>query len=325
MKLPRRQFLRLAAGAAVLPAASRIAGAQAYPTRPVRVLVGFAPAGAVDISARLVAQSLSERLGQPFTIENRPGAGTNLATEAAVRAPADGYTLVMISPPAAINATLYEKLNFNVIRDLAPIASVIRMPFVLLVNPSVPAKTVPELIALARANPGRMSLASSGNGSGLHLAGELFKSMASIDMIHVPYRGEAIAITDLIGGQLQAMFGTTAVAIEHIRAGKVRALALTAATGTETAADIPLMSDFLPGYEASFWDGFGAPKNTPAAVIERLNREINAALADPKIKARFVDLGGSVFAGTSADFGKLIAAETEKWGKVIRAANIKPE
>jgi tripartite-type tricarboxylate transporter receptor subunit TctC len=325
MKLPRRQFLRLAAGAAVLPAASRIAGAQAYPTRPVRVLVGFAPAGAVDISARLVAQSLPERLGQPFTIENRPGAGTNLATEAAVRAPADGYTLVMISPPAAINATLYEKLNFNVIRDLAPIASVIRMPFVLLVNPSVPAKTVPELIALARANPGRMSLASSGNGSGLHLAGELFKSMAGIDMIHVPYRGEAIAITDLIGGQLQAMFGTTAVAIEHIRAGKVRALALTAATGTETAADIPLMSDFLPGYEASFWDGFGAPKNTPAAVIERLNKEINAALADPKIKARFADLGGSVFAGTPTDFGKLIAAETEKWGKVIRAANIKPE
>jgi tripartite-type tricarboxylate transporter receptor subunit TctC len=325
MKLPRRQFLRLAAGAAVLPAASRIAGAQAYPMRPVRVLVGFAPAGAVDISARLVAQSLSERLGQPFTIENRPGAGTNLATEAAVRAPADGYTLVMISPPAAINATLYEKLNFNVIRDLAPIASVIRMPFVLLVNPSVPAKTVPELIALARANPGRMSLASSGNGSGLHLAGELFKSMAGIDMIHVPYRGEAIAITDLIGGQLQAMFGTTAVAIEHIRAGKVRALALTAATGTETAADIPLMSDFLPGYEASFWDGFGAPKNTPAAVIETLNKEINAALADPKIKARFADLGGSVFAGTPADFGKLIAAETEKWGNVIRAANIKPE
>jgi tripartite-type tricarboxylate transporter receptor subunit TctC len=325
MRLPRRRFLRLAAGAAVVPAATHLARAQTYPARPVRVLVGFAPAGAVDITARLVAQSLTEQLGQPFTVENRPGAATNIATEAAVRAPADGYTLVMVSPPAAINATLYAKLNFNVIRDIAPVASVIRMPFVLAVNPSVPAKTVPELIAFARANPRRISMASSGTGSGLHLAGELFKMMAGVDMVHVPYRGEAPAMTDLIGGQVQAMFGTTAVSIEHIRSGKVRALALTTVGRLETQPDIPSMSEFLPGYEASFWDGFGAPRNTPADIIERLNKEINTALTDPNIKVRFAELGGTVFAGSPADFGNLIAAETEKWGKVIRTANIKPE
>jgi tripartite-type tricarboxylate transporter receptor subunit TctC len=307
----------------MVPAFRGVARAQAYPSRPVRILVGFAPAGAVDITARLVAQSLSEQLGQPFTVENRPGAGTNIATEAAVRAAPDGYTLVMISPPAAINATLYEKLNFNVIRDLAPIASAIKMPFVLVVNPAVPAKTVPELIALAKAKPGKITMASSGNGSGLHLSGELFKMMAGVDLVHVPYRGEALAITDLIAGQVQLMFGTTAVSNEHIKAGKVRALALTAAM--EGVADIPVMSEFLPGYEASFWTGFGAPKSTPPDVIDKLSRQINLALADPRIVARFADLGGSVLAGSPADFAKLIADETEKWGKVIRAAHIRAE
>ena len=307
----------------MVPAFRGVARAQAYPSRPVRILVGFAPAGAVDITARLVAQSLSEQLGQPFTVENRPGAGTNIATEAAVRAAPDGYTLVMISPPAAINATLYEKLNFNVIRDLAPIASAIKMPFVLAVNPAVPAKTVPELIALAKANPGKITMASSGNGSGLHLSGELFKMMAGVDLVHVPYRGEALAITDLIAGQVQLMFGTTAVSNEHIKAGKVRALALT--TAMEGAADIPVMSEFLPGYEASFWTGLGAPKSTPPDVIEKLNRQINLALADPRIVARFADLGGSVLAGSPADFANLIADETKKWGKVIRAAHIRAE
>ena len=300
-----------------------MARAQAYPARPVRILVGFAPAGAVDITARLVAQSLSEQLGQPFTVENRPGAGTNIATEAAVRATPDGYTLLMVSPPAAINATLYEKLNFNVIRDIAPIATAIKMPFVLAVNPAVPAKTVPQLIALAKANPGKITMASSGNGSGLHLSGELFKMMAGVDLVHVPYRGEALAITDLIAGQVQTMFGTTAVSNEHIKAGKVRALALTSAM--EGAVDLPIMSEFLPGYEASFWTGLAAPRGTPPDVIEKLNRQINRALADPRIVARFADLGGSVLAGSPADFGKLIADETEKWGKVIRAAHIKAE
>jgi tripartite-type tricarboxylate transporter receptor subunit TctC len=307
----------------MVPAFRGVARAQTYPSRPVRILVGFAPAGAVDITARLVAQSLSEQLGQPFTVENRPGAGTNIATEAAVRAAPDGYTLVMISPPAAINATLYEKLNFNVIRDLAPIATAIKMPFVLVVNPAVPAKTVPELIALAKAKPGKITMASSGNGSGLHLSGELFKMMAGVDLVHVPYRGEALAITDLIAGQVQLMFGTTAVSNEHIKAGKVRALALT--TAMEGTADIPVMSEFLPGYEASFWTGFGAPKSTPPDVIDKLNRQINLALADPRIVARFADLGGSVLAGSPADFAKLIADETEKWGKVIRAAHIRAE
>jgi tripartite-type tricarboxylate transporter receptor subunit TctC len=323
MMLPRRRFLRLGLGAAMVPALRGVAQAQAYPARPVRILVGFAPAGAVDITARLVAQSLSEQLGQPFTVENRPGAGTNIATEAAVRAAPDGYTLVMISPPAAINATLYEKLNFSVIRDLAPIASAIKMPFVLAVNPAVPAKTVPELIALAKANPGKITMASSGNGSGLHLSGELFKMMARVDLVHIPYRGEALAITDLIAGQVQLMFGTTAVSNEHIKAGKVRALALT--TAMEGVADLPVMSKFLPGYEASFWTGVGAPKGTPPDVVEKLNRQVNLALADPRIVARFADLGGSVLAGSPADFAKLIADETEKWGKVIRAAHIRAE
>jgi tripartite-type tricarboxylate transporter receptor subunit TctC len=323
MMLARRQFLRLGLGAVAVPSLHGAARAQAYPARPVRILVGFAPAGAVDITARLLAQSLSEQLGQPFTVENRPGAGTNIATEAAVRAAPDGYTLVMLSPPAAINATLYEKLNFNVIRDTAPIASAIKMPFVLAVNPAVRAKTVPELIALAKANPGKITMASSGNGSGLHLSGELFKMMAGVDLVHVPYRGEALAITDLIAGQVQTMFGTTAVTNEHIKAGKVRALALT--TAMEGAADLPIMSEFLPGYEASFWTGIAAPRGTSPDVIDKLNRQINVALADPRIVARFADLGGSVLAGSPTDFGKLIADETEKWGKVIRAAHIRAE
>jgi len=321
----RRRFLHLAAGFIASPAVSRIARAQTYPARPVRLIVGFAAGGSVSLAARLIGQSLSERLGQPFIIENRPGAGTNLATEAVVRAPADGYTLLMISPPAAINATLYEKLNFNFIRDIAPVATVMRTPFVLEVNPSVPAKTVPEFIAYAKANPGAISMASSGIGSGPHVAGELFKMMAGVDMIHVPYRGSAPALTDLIGGQVQVMFDTTPTSIEQIKSGKVRALAVTTATRSEVLPEIPAMGDFLVGYEASFWAGFGAPKNTPAEIVARLNKEINAALADPATKARLADLGGTVLSGSPADFGKLVADETEKWGKVVKYANMKPD
>ena len=325
MSFARRRFLHLAAGFIASPAVSRIARAQTYPARPVRLIVGFAAGGSVSLAARLIGQSLSERLGQPFIIENRPGAGTNLATEAVVRAPADGYTLLMISPPAAINATLYEKLNFNFIRDIAPVATVMRTPFVLEVNPSVPAKTVPEFIAYAKANPGAISMASSGIGSGPHVAGELFKMMAGVDMIHVPYRGSAPALTDLIGGQVQVMFDTTPTSIEQIKSGKVRALAVTTETRSEVLPEIPAMGDFLVGYEASFWAGFGAPKNTPAEIVARLNKEINAALADPATKARLADLGGTVLSGSPAEFGKLVADETEKWGKVVKYANMKPD
>jgi tripartite-type tricarboxylate transporter receptor subunit TctC len=324
MKLPRRQFIRLTAAAAALPAVSRVARAQTYPMRPVHLIVGFPPGGAVDITARLMGRWLSERLGQPFVIENRPGAGTNIATELVVRAPADGHTLLMISPPAAINATLYENLKFNFIRDIAPVATALQAPYILVVNPSVPAKNVPEFIAYAKANPGKINIGSSGNGSGPHLAGELFKMMAGIDMPHVPYRGEAPATTDLLGGQVQVLFGTSA-AIEHIKAGRLRALAVTTATRSPALPDIPALSDFLPGYEVGFWDGFGAPKNTPPEIIDKLNREINAALADPAMKTRIASLGYSVFASSPADFGKFIADETKKWGKVIRAAHIKVE
>jgi tripartite-type tricarboxylate transporter receptor subunit TctC len=292
--------------------------------RPAHLIVGFPPGGAVDITARLMGRWLSERLGQPFVIENRPGAGTNIATELVVRAPADGHTLLMISPPAAINATLYENLKFNFIRDIAPVATALQAPYILVVNPSVPAKTVPEFIAYAKANPGKINIGSSGNGSGPHLAGELFKMMAGIDMPHVPYRGEAPATTDLLGGQVQVLFGTSA-AIEHIKAGRLRALAVTTATRSPALPDIPALSDFLPGYEVGFWDGFGAPKNTPPEIIDKLNREINAALADPAMKTRIASLGYSVFASSPADFGKFIADETKKWGKVIRAAHIKVE
>jgi tripartite-type tricarboxylate transporter receptor subunit TctC len=325
MTLQRRQFLHLAAGAAVLPAVSRIARAQAYPSRPVRLIVPNAAAGANDIVARLIGQWLSERLGQPFVIENRPGAGTNLGTEAAVRAAPDGYALLIATTAGAINATLYEKLNFNFMSDIAPVAGITRVPNVMLVNPSFPAKTVSEFIAYVKANPRKLNMASSGQGTSTHVAGELFKMMAGIDVVQVPYRGEAPAIADLIAGQVQVMFATMPGAVEYIRAGKLRALAVTTATRWEGLPDVSTAADFVPGYEASAWQGVCAPKNTPTVIVDKLNREVNAALADPKMKARLADLGGTVLAGSSADFARLIAEETEKWGKVIRAANIKPE
>jgi tripartite-type tricarboxylate transporter receptor subunit TctC len=325
MKLPRRQFLHLAAVTTALPAVSRLARAQTYPSRPVRVIVPFAPAGDTDLIARLIGQWLSERLGQPFIIENRPGAGTNIGTEAVVRAPADGYTLLLASPPSAINATFYGKLNFNFIRDIAPVAGVIRAPFVMEVNLSVPAKSVSEFIAYAKTNPGKISMASAGIGSGPHVAGELFRMMASVNMIHVPYRGQGPALSDLLGGQVQLYFAGIPSSIEYIRAGKLRALAVTTATRSEVLPDIPTVNELLPGYEASFWGGFAAPKGTPVQIVDGLNGEINAALADPKMKARLADLGGTVLAGSPADFGKHIADETEKWGKVVQAANIKAE
>jgi tripartite-type tricarboxylate transporter receptor subunit TctC len=326
MKLPhRRQFLHLAAGAAALPAVARVARAQAYPTRPVRMIAPIAPGGAQDILARLMGQWLSERLGQPFIIDNRPGGGTNIGTEAVVRAPADGHMLLLIPPDSAINATLYDKLNFNFLRDIAPVAGVFRGAYVMVVNPSVPANTVPEFIAYAKANSGKINMASVGIGSGPHIAGELFKMMAGVNMVHVPYRGGGPALTDLLGGQVQVMFPGTVASIEHISAGRLRALAVTTATRSEALPGIPTMGEFVPGYEASQWFGIGAPKNTPADNVDKLNREINAGLADPKIKARLADLGGEVLALSPADFGKLIADETENWGKVIRAANIKAD
>jgi tripartite-type tricarboxylate transporter receptor subunit TctC len=324
-RLPRRRFLRLALGVAALPALSGIASARAYPARPVRVIVPFAPAGDSDLIARLIGQRLSERLGQQFVIENRPGAATNIGTEVAVHAPADGYTLLVAAPPAAINATLYGKLNFRFIRDIAPVAAVIRAPFILLVNPSVPAKTVPELIAHAKDNPGKISMASTGAGSGPHVAGELFKMMAGVDMVHVPYRGQGPALTDLLGGQVQLYFAAIPSAFQYIKAGQLRSLAVTTATRAEVPPDTPSMSDFLPGYEASYWGGFGAPKDTPREIVDKLNSEINATLADPDIEKRFADLGAIVLPGTPADFGQLIADETKKWRKVIEFANIKPE
>jgi len=325
MKLPRRRFLHLAAGAAALPAMSRIARAQVYPSRPVRLIVGLAAGSSLDILARLMGHWLSERLGQPFVIENRPGAGTNVATEAVVRSAPDGYTLLAVSPANAINATLYEKLNFNFIGDIAPVASIVREPNVMVVNPSVPATSVPEFISYAKTNPGKLSMASAGNGTASHMAGELFKMMAGVTMVHVPYRGGGSALTDLIGGQVQAMFPGTIASVEYIKTGKLRALGVTTATRSEALPHLPTVGDFVSGYEASLLDGIGAPKNTPAEIIERLNMEINAALSDPKIKARLADMDGTVLALSPADFGKLMADETEKWGKVIRAANIKPE
>jgi tripartite-type tricarboxylate transporter receptor subunit TctC len=325
VKLPRRNFLHLAAGAAALPALARSAWGQAYPTRPVRVIVPFAPAGDTDLVARLIGHWLSERLGQPFIIENRPGAGTNIGTEAVVRAPADGYALLLASPPAAINATLYDKLSFVFLRDMAPVAAVIRAPFVMEVTPSVPAKTVPEFIAYAKANLGKISMASAGIGSGPHLAGELFKMMAGVNIIHVPYRGRGPALTDLLTGHVQLYFAGIPSSIQYVRAGKVRALAVTTATHSEVLPDIPSLGEFLPGYEASFWGGFCAPKGTPAEIVDRLNKEINAGLADPKIKARIADLGATSLPGSPGEFGKLIADETEKWAKVILAANIKAD
>jgi tripartite-type tricarboxylate transporter receptor subunit TctC len=325
MKLHLRQFLQLAGAAAVAPALPRIARAQTYPTRPVRLVVGFPPGGSTDTIARIIGQWLSERLGQPFIIENRPGAGSNIATEAVVRAPPDGYTLLLVFSANAINATLYDKLNFNFIRDIAPVAPIVRFSNVMVVNPSVPAKTVPEFIAYAKANPGKLNMASGGNGTPAHVAVELFKMMTGVDIVHVPYRGAAPALTDLLGGQVQLMFPTVSGSIEYVRAGKLRALAVTTASRWEELPDLPTMGEFVPGYEASSWYGMGAPKNTPAEIIDKLNAEINAGLADPKMKARLADLGGTALVGSPAEFGKLIAEETEKWGKVIRVAHIKAE
>jgi len=304
---------------------SPIAWAQTYPSRPARIIVGYAAGGGVDISARLVGQWLSERLGQQFVIENRPGAGTNIATETVVRAAPDGYTLLLVNAANAINATLYEKLNYNFLRDIAPVASMIRVALVVVINPSLPANTIPEFIAYAKANPGRINMASGGSGGPDHASGELFQIETAVRMTHVPYRGLAPALSDLIGGQVQVIFSTVPAAIEYIKAGRLRALAVTTATRSELLSDLPTVGDFVPGFEASQWYGIGAPKSTPAEIVDRLNAEINAALADPKLKARIADLGGEVLAGSPTDFGKLIAADTDKWAKVIRAANIKAD
>ena len=325
MKLPRRQVLHLAAGAAALPAVSRLAWAQAYPTRSVRLIVPFGPAGASDITARLIGQWLSERLGQQFVIENRPGAGGNIGTEAVVRAAPDGYTLLYVTTANAVSATLYDKLNFNFIRDIAPVAPIVRFPYIMVVNPSVPAKTLPEFIAYAKANPGKINMASVGIGSTPHVNGELFKVMTGTNMVHVPYRSAAAVMTDLLSGQVQLYFGTTASSLEYVRTGKLRALAVTIERRLDALPDIPTVGDFVPGYEATNWYGIGAPRNTPVEVIEKLNKETNAGLADPKIKARIADLGGSPLTGSPADFGRLIADETEKWGKVVKFVGIKAD
>jgi tripartite-type tricarboxylate transporter receptor subunit TctC len=304
---------------------SRFAWAQAYPARPVRIIVGFPPGGGVDINARLMGQSLSERLGQPFIIENRPGAGSNIGTEAVVRAAPDGYTLLLVNQVHAVNATLYQKLNFNFIRDIMPVAPISGAPSIMAVHPSFPAKTVPEFIAYARANPGKVNMASEGVGASGHVCGELFKIMAGVDLLHVAYRGAAPALTDLMGAQVQVMFSTMPASIQYVRDGTLRALAVTTATRSEALPEVPAVGEFLPGYEASVWYGVGAPRNTPAEIVERLNKEINAALADPKLKARLADLGTEPISMTRAEFAKFVVDETEKWGKVIRAANIKAE
>ena len=327
IKLPhRRQFLHLAAGAAALPAVSRFAWAQAYPTRPVRIVVGFPAGGGADIVARLLGQWLSERLGQPFIVENRPGAASNIASEAVAKAAPDGYTLLLvIMPPNAINATLYDNLNYNFIRDIAPIAGLTSDPLVMLLNPSVPVQSVPEFIAYAKTNPAKINMASGGIGSALHVAGELFKTMTGVQMNHVPYRGSAPALTDLLAGQVQVLFDVPTSSIEYIKSGKLRALAVTGATRSELLRDIPTVGEFVPGYKASNIRGVGAPKNTSAEIVAKLNMEINAALADPKIRARLADVGGTPIPMTPADFGKLIVDETEKWAKVVKSASIKPE
>ena len=323
MNLLRRQFLHLAAGAAAVPAMPRIARAQPYPSRPVRIIIPFPAGQATDTIARLMGQSLSERLGQPFVIENRTGAGGNIGTETVVRATPDGYTLLLVGLSSAINATLYEKLNFNFIRDIAPVASIGGGPYVMVVNPSVPAETVPEFVAYAKANSGKINMASSGNGSVSHVFGELFKMMTGVNLVHVPYRGGYVP--DLLSGQVQVVFGTISSCIQYVMGGMLRALAVTTATRSDALPDIPTLAEFVPGYEASQWYGVGAPKDTPAAVIDKLNKEINAVAADPIIKARLAGLGVDPMSMTSAEFGKSIAAETEKWAKVIRAANIKAE
>jgi tripartite-type tricarboxylate transporter receptor subunit TctC len=323
MKLPRRQFLHLAAGAAALPAMPRIARAQAYPSRPVRIIVGYAAGGGSDILARLMGQWLSERLGQQFIIENRTGAGSNIAAEAVVHAPPDGHTLLLANVAGAINASLYDKLNFNFIRDIAPVASVMSVPLVMEVNPAFPAKTVPEFIAYAKANPGKINIGSGGSGTPAHVSIELFKTMTGLDMTHVPYRGSAPMLTDLLGGQLQAAFDPMSGSIEHIRAIKLRALAVTTAARSLALPDVPTVGDFVPGFEASVWYGVAAPSHTPVEIIDKLNREINAALVDPHIQAVLADQGGTALSASPADFGKLIVDETEKWAKVVKTANIK--
>jgi len=319
----RRAFLHLAAGAVALPAVSRGAWAQAYPSRPVRLIIGYTPGGSADITARLTGQWLSERLGQPVVIESRPGAATNLATEAVVRAAPDGYTLLLVAPANAINATLYDKLSFDSLRDLVPVAGIIRFPNVVVVNPSLPVKTIPELIAYAKANPGKLNMASSGNGSTIHMSGELFKMLTGINMVHVPYRGGALALTDVMGGQVQVMFDNIPTAAEFIKSGRLRGLAVTSTERSHVLPDLPTVAQYVPGYEASAWYGLGAPKNTPPEIIETLNKAVNAMLADEKAKARFTEMGASLLPGTAAQFAKLVADETEKWGKVVKFAGAK--
>src|SRR5262245_8481375 len=323
IKLPRRQFLQLAAGAALLPFVPHIARAQAYPSRPVRIVVGSAAGGISDIVARLIAQWLSERLGQPFVVENRTGASGTIADQAAANAPHDGYTLLLSGLLQAINVTVYDKLDF--ISDIVPVAGIIRTPLVMEVNPAFPAKTVPEFIAYAKANPGKVNAASGGNGSPSHMFGELFKMMTGLNMVHVPYRGTALAVTDLLGGQVQVVFDAVPSSVGHIRANRLRALAVTTAMRSDALPEIPIMGDFVPGYEASAWLGLSAPKNTPPEIIDKLNREINAGLADPKIRTRLAEQGGTAISGSAADYRKLFADETEKWAKVIKFAGIKPE
>ena len=325
MTLPRRRFLHLAAGAAALPAVSRVASAQTYPARPVRLIVGFPAGGVGDILARLLGQWLAERLGQPVVIENRPGAATNIAAEAVVRSPADGHTLLWITSANAINATLYDKLSFVFLRDIAPVASFVRAPGVMEVNPDVPAKSVAEFIAYAKANPGKINFASSGTGSLSHVAGELFKIMTGVDMQHVPYRGAAPALNDLIGGRVQVMILPITSSLEHIRAGRLRALGVTTAARLDVVPDVPTVAELLPGYEVSDWSGIGVPRSTPAEIVERLGTEIDAALGDPRMKARLAELGSVLMAMSRADFARLIADETEKWAKVVKLAGIKPE
>jgi tripartite-type tricarboxylate transporter receptor subunit TctC len=323
MKLSRRRFLRLASAAVALPASSRLARAQAWPNRPVRLIIGYTPGGSADLTARLMGQWLSEKLGQSFVIENRPGGGTNIATEAVLRAAPDGYTLLLVAPANAINATLYDKLNFNFIAEVEPVAGLIRFPNVVVVNPSLPVKTIPELIAYAKANPGKLNMASSGNGSTIHMSGELFKMLTDINLVHVPYRGGAPALTDLIAGQVQVMFDNIPTCAEQVKSGKLRGLAVTSTTRSEVLPDLPTVADFLPGYEASAWYGIGAPKGTPAEIVERLNKTVNEILADPKVKAKFSEYGAMLLPGSPADFGKLLADETEKWGKVVKFAGAK--
>ncbi len=325
MKLPRRQFLQLAAGVSALPLFPRIATAQTYPSRPVRWIVGFAPGGGNDIVARLMGQWLSERTGQAFIIENRPGAGTNIATEVVVNAPPDGYTLLLVGLPNASNASLYERLSFKFIRDITPAAGIARSPQVMVVVPSVPAKTVPEFIAYAKANPGKVNMGSAGIGSVTHLAGELFKMMAGINLVHVPFRGNGPALAAMLGGQVEVQFPSVASAIEYIRTGKLRGLAVTGATRSQALPDLPTVGEFVPGYEISAWFGVGTPKGTPVETIDKINADVTAGLADPKLKARFVELAEEPMPMTPTEFGKLIADETEKWGRVIRAANLKAD